>query len=80
MQAKISMKCYFDLCVYQNDNACTLDIEGMEINSLGMCERCEVVMIDDEVLAGAKQKRLDEIAEIWKGDCNSEGENATTSN
>jgi len=65
------MKCYFDLCVYQKNNACTLDIEGMEINTFGMCEHCEVVTIDDEVLSNAKQRRLDEIADTWDDDCTS---------
>ena len=62
------MKCYFDLCVYQKDNDCTLDTRGMEINNLGMCEHCEVVTIDDEVLANVKQRRLDEIADTWGSD------------
>ena len=68
MEAEIFMKCYFDHCIYQKDNACTLDIKGMEINDLGMCEHCEIVTLEDGLLADLKKKRLDEIAETWAGD------------
>jgi len=61
----IRMKCYFEYCVYQKDNTCTLDLSGMEINDIGMCEHCEMVTLGEEVLASAKQRRLDKIAEIW---------------
>ena len=57
------MKCYFNYCIYQDNNACTLDLKGMEINTLGMCEHCEIVSPDDDFLAAAKKRRLDEIAE-----------------
>ena len=68
----VFIKCYFDLCIYQKDNACILAIESMEINNLGMCEYREVVTIDEKALAIAKQKRLDELADIWDSDCNTE--------
>ena len=57
------MKCYYNYCIYQKDNNCTLD--DIEINDLGMCEHCEVVTIDEETLNKLKKKRLDKIAEIW---------------
>jgi len=59
------MKCYFEYCVYQKDNVCILDLTGMEINGLGMCEQCETVSLDKNLLATAKQRRLDKIAERW---------------
>ena len=37
----------------------------MEINSLGMCEHCEIVSFDKDVLACAKKQRLNEIDEYW---------------
>ena len=62
------MKCCFEYCVYQKDNACTLDMTSMEINGIGMCEQCEVVSLDEDLLATAKQRRLNEIAERWAGE------------
>ena len=63
-----SMKCCFEYCVYQKDNACTLDTTGMEINGLGMYEQCEMVSLDEEFLATAKRRRLDEITQRLVGE------------
>jgi hypothetical protein len=57
------IKCYYEYCVYQKDNACILD--DVEINSIGMCEHAEVVSLGEDFLAAAKQRRLDEIAQRW---------------
>jgi len=61
------MKCYFELCIYQKDNTCTLNLECMEINNLGMCEHCEIISLDNDFLSMAKQKRLAEISKKWTG-------------
>jgi hypothetical protein len=55
--------CYFEYCVYQKDNVCILG--DMEINSLGMCDTCEVVNIHKNLLVTLKKQRLDEISERW---------------
>ena len=65
MEAKEFMKCYFDYCVYQKNNVCILSIDGIEINNLGMCEHCEIVTIDAELLTALKQKRPNDITKIW---------------
>ena len=63
---RLNTKCFFYYCIYQKDNACILD--GVEINELGMCEHAELVSLDEEFLATAKKRRLDEIAERWAGE------------
>ena len=57
------MKCYFEYCIYQKNNACTLD--GVEINGVGMCEHCEMITLDEKLLKTLKQKRLGEIEAMW---------------
>ena len=56
-------KCYNDYCIYQEDNLCILN--DVEINNLGMCEHCEIVSFDKDVLDSAKKQRLNEIDEYW---------------
>lgn len=65
-KAPTGAKCFFEYCVYQKNNACTLD--EVEINGLGMCEHAEMVSLDENFLAAAKKRRLDEIAERWSGE------------
>jgi len=58
------MKCEFDYCIYNMGFVCILD--EIQINSLGMCETCEIVIVPKEKLEEYKRKRLKEIEEIWK--------------
>ena len=58
------MRCEFDYCIYNNESTCILD--EIQVDSLGVCEECEVVTIPKETLGEYKKTRLKEIAEIWK--------------
>ena len=60
----MNMNCEFDYCIYNKEDVCILDNIG--INQLGMCDSCEIVTISEKNLEKSKEKRLKEIAEIWK--------------
>lgn len=53
------MKCAFEYCVYNRDFLCVL--ESIEINSLGMCEACVVISLDEDFLAVQKERQLREM-------------------
>lgn len=57
------MKCDFDYCIYNEDFICILD--EIRIDSLGMCESCEIVTVPKESLEKLKKKRLKKIEKIW---------------
>ena len=42
------MKCEFDLCIYNKNSACTLEI--IQINACGICDDCEIVTIPKEAI------------------------------
>lgn len=54
-----SMKCEFGFCIYNRDFLCIL--KGIQLNSLGMCEDCIIVSIDDDAFKKLKESRLEEI-------------------
>ena len=56
------MICEFDYCIYNREQHCALS--GIKIDSLGMCESCEVVAIPKTTLDELKGKRLCEIQAI----------------
>ena len=58
------MTCEFDYCIYNKEYACILD--GIQINSLGMCEACEIVAVPGEILEADKAARLKKIKETWE--------------
>ena len=58
------MNCEFDYCIYNNVSACILD--EIQMDSLGMCDSCEVVTIPEEDLKKYKEERLEKIDKIWK--------------
>ena len=58
------MNCEFDYYVYNKEFVCILD--EIEINSLGMCDVCEIVTIPEKTLEKYKKVRLKGIEEIWK--------------
>jgi len=53
------MHCEFDYCVYNDQDACTLD--EISIDMAGMCECCEVFNIPEEIIDTYKKKRLKEM-------------------
>lgn len=57
------MYCEFCYCIYNREASCLL--YETQINSLGMCELCEIVPIPKEVLERYKDKRLDEVDSFW---------------
>lgn len=55
------MKCYFQYCVYNKDNACLLG--KTEINPYGMCEECLLISLPEPALEAIKEKQLAEMEE-----------------
>lgn len=60
------MNCEFNDCIYNKGSSCILD--EIQVNSLGMCESCEIVAVPKEILETLKNRRLKEIEEIWGND------------
>ena len=58
------MTCKFDYCIYNKEYTCILDT--IHINSLGMCEACEMVTVPKEILEAGKAARLKKIKETWE--------------
>ena len=63
------MNCALNYCIYNKDHVCILN--EIEIDSLGMCESCELVSvpeerIDEECIEIYKSKRLDQIEGLNK--------------
>ncbi len=58
------MKCEMDYCIYNRDFQCLL--QTIWVNSLGMCEECILVSLDDAFLEAQKQRQLHRIQD--KGD------------
>ena len=50
------MLCENELCVYEENGACTLDSIGIDF--LGMCDQCIIPNFDQNTLKSAKQKTL----------------------
>jgi len=55
------MNCDFDYCIYNRDYNCILD--GIGINSVGMCDECTLVTISDEKLRLIKKEQLAKLEE-----------------
>ena len=53
------MKCDFDYCIYNKEAICIL--EEIKINSLGMCDSCEIITLPKESLEKYKNERQKEI-------------------
>ena len=64
MKRNVKMKCEFNYCVYNKNYKCVFD--EISIDSLGMCECCEIVAIPEKNLNIYKNKRLKEIDKYWK--------------
>ena len=58
------MNCDVEYCIYNKEFTCIFD--EVQINSLGMCDECELVSIPEETLEKCKKKRLKEIEKMWK--------------
>ena len=50
------MICEFDYCVYNRNKQCLL--KEIRINSLGMCDDCIVVSVQDSILEKFKTEQL----------------------
>ena len=57
------MVCEYRYCIYNKENECLL--ESIDIDSLGMCESCIIVSLDDDFLEKAKENELRKIASYW---------------
>jgi hypothetical protein len=60
------MKCDFTHCIYNKARICLLD--EVCIDTLGMCDSCEIVTIPEAELTEYKEKRLRVIEAMWKSD------------
>jgi len=58
------MKCEYEYCIYNKDFKCSLD--GVTINSLGMCDDCIIISLDKGFLEAEKDKQRKEIDKRWK--------------
>ena len=58
------MVCEFELCLYNEDNSCTL--ESTDINSLGMCDACIIVSLDENFLKAEKKHQLQKLNARWE--------------
>ena len=62
------LKCEAELCIYNQNKACNLATPP-EMNMIGMCEVCEYVTIDEEILNTAKERiheKRDAEHEAWE--------------
>ena len=50
-----NIPCECVYCTYNHDRFCKL-VDPIEVNAIGMCEHCEYIEIDEEILAAAKEK------------------------
>jgi len=50
------LKCDFGYCIYNEDFLCVL--KKIQINSLGMCEECIIVTIEEKELEMMKERDL----------------------
>ncbi len=50
------LACEFDLCIYNDNAKCILG--QTTINSIGMCDECIIVSMDQTVLSSLKMKQL----------------------
>ena len=56
------MNCANNYCLYNKGFACTL--EGVNIDSKGMCDECVLVRIDDAILECEKERQLNASEEL----------------
>ena len=56
------MNCANIYCLYNKGFACTLD--GINVDSKGMCDECVLVKIDDAILESEKERQLNVIVEL----------------
>ena len=57
------MTCENELCVYNSNSKCALDEVG--IDSLGMCDSCIMVELEEAFLESEKERQLRRIDERW---------------
>ena len=57
------MKCENDYCIYNKDNTCILG--EMSIDSLGMCDACITISLDEGFLKAEKTRQLGELETRW---------------
>jgi len=53
------MNCENDYCIYQKENKCRFPT--ITINSLGMCDDCIKISLDENFLEAEKEKQFFEI-------------------
>lgn len=53
------MICEVEYCIYNRNFMCIL--EATEINSLGMCEECILILLDKDFLEAEKERQLRDI-------------------
>ena len=57
------MKCEFEHCIYNRNFNCIADNLG--IDSLGMCDACIIVSLDEGFFAKEKERQLLELESRW---------------
>ena len=57
------MNCENDYCIYNGEGACAL--KRVDINSLGMCDDCIMISLDEDFLKSEKSRQLDKLEARW---------------
>lgn len=52
------MNCEFDICRYNEKGECELG--EVAINSLGMCDSCIIISLDEDFLEGEKKRQRED--------------------
>ena len=60
------MKCGVEYCLYNRDFKCICSVT--QLNSLGMCDECILVSIDQDFLKAEKERQLKKIRERGRKD------------
>ena len=58
------MTCEFDYCIYNKQHKCL--ISTPKINSLGMCDDCIIISLDENFLDSEKERQLHRLENEWK--------------
>ena len=57
------MNCENNYCIYSKDDSCILN--SVSIDSLGMCDDCIIISLDEDFLKAEKTRQLNELEARW---------------
>ena len=65
------MKCFFEYCTHNRHYLCLLD--EIQINSRGMCDMYDLMVLDEDFLEMEKQWQRQEMAKRQEGEAQGSG-------